>query len=47
MDVKYMKLPEVLFVKHCPNLAPERKVFLEPYLKDRVPIKDIRWLSVL
>jgi hypothetical protein len=45
MDVKYMKLPEVLFVKHCPHLAPERKVFLEPYLKDRVPIKDIRWFE--
>lgn len=40
-----MKLPEVVFVKHCPNLAPERKVFLEEHLKERVPIKDIRWIE--
>jgi hypothetical protein len=45
MDVKYMKLPEVLFVKHCPNLAPERKTFLETYLEERVPIKDVRWFE--
>jgi len=38
-----MKLPEVIFVKHCPNLAPERKMFLEEHLKERVPIKDVRW----
>ena len=37
-----MKLPEVVFVKHCPNLSPERKVFLEEHLKERVPIKDDR-----
>lgn len=40
-----MKLPEVLFVKHCPNLAPERKVFLEEHLKERVPIGDVRWVE--
>lgn len=40
-----MKLPKVAFVKHCPNLAPERKVFLEEYLKERVPIKDVRWVE--
>lgn len=40
-----MKLPEVIFVKHCPNLAPERKVFLEQHLKERVPIKDVRWME--
>jgi hypothetical protein len=40
-----MKLPEVVFVKHCPNLAPERKVFLEEHLKERVPIKDVRWME--
>jgi hypothetical protein len=40
-----MKLPEVIFVKHCPNLAPERKVFLEEHLKERVPIKDVRWIE--
>jgi len=40
-----MKLPEVIFVKHCPNLSPERKVFLEEHLKDRVPIKDVRWVE--
>lgn len=40
-----MKLPEVVFVKHCPNLAPERKVFLEEHLKERVPIKDVRWIE--
>ena len=40
-----MKLPEVIFVKHCPNLAPERKVFLEQHLKERVPIKDVRWIE--
>jgi hypothetical protein len=40
-----MKLPEVIFVKHCPNLAPERKVFLEEHIRERVPIKDVRWLE--
>jgi hypothetical protein len=40
-----MKIPEVAFIKHCPNLTPERKVFLEEHLKDRVPIKDIRWIE--
>ena len=40
-----MKIPEVAFIKHCPNLAPERKVFLEKHLRDRVPIKDIRWIE--
>ncbi len=40
-----MKLPEVIFVKHCPDLAPERKVFLEKHLKERVSIKDVRWVE--
>lgn len=40
-----MKLPKVLFVKHCPNLSPERKVFLLEHLKERVPIEDIRWFE--
>lgn len=40
-----MKIPEVAFIKHCPNLAPERKVFLEEHLKERVSIKDIRWIE--
>lgn len=40
-----MKLPSVLFVKHCPPLTPERKTFLESYLPDRVPINDVRWLE--
>jgi hypothetical protein len=40
-----MKIPEVAFIKHCPNLAPERKVFLEEHLKERVPIKDVRWIE--
>ena len=42
-----MKLPEVVFVKHCPNLSPERKVFLEEHLKERVPIKDVRWIRII
>jgi hypothetical protein len=40
-----MKIPEVIFVKHCPDLAPERKVFLEKHLKERVSIKDVRWIE--
>jgi len=40
-----MKIPEVAFIKHCPDLSPERKVFLEEHLKERVPIKDIRWIE--
>ena len=40
-----MKIPKVAFIKHCPNLAPERKVFLEEHLKERVPIQDIRWMD--
>jgi hypothetical protein len=40
-----MKIPRVAFIKHCPNLAPERKVFLEEHLKERVPIQDIRWIE--
>jgi hypothetical protein len=40
-----MKIPEVAFIKHCPNLSPERKVFLQEHLKERVPIKDIRWVE--
>jgi hypothetical protein len=40
-----MKFPKVIFVKHCPNLAPERKVFLLEHLKERVPIKDVRWVE--
>jgi hypothetical protein len=38
-----MKLPSTVFVLHCPKLNPERKAFLEPHLKDRVPIEDVRW----
>ena len=40
-----MKLPSVLFVKHCPPLTHNRKIFLEKYLPERVPIQDIRWLE--
>jgi hypothetical protein len=40
-----MKIPKVAFIKHCPNLAPERKVFLEEHLKERVHIQDIRWIE--
>lgn len=40
-----MKLPKVAFVKHCPNLSPERKIFLARHLKDRLPIEDVRWLE--
>lgn len=40
-----MKIPEVAFIKHCPNLAPERKTFLEEYLKEYIAIKDIRWIE--
>jgi len=40
-----MKIPEHLFVSHCPNLSPERKVFLLEHFKDRVDIKDIRWFE--
>ena len=40
-----MKLPEVIFIKHCAGIAPERKLFLEEHLKERVPIKDVRWLE--
>lgn len=40
-----MKIPKVAFVKHCPNLASERKVFLEEHLKERVHIQDIRWIE--
>lgn len=40
-----MKIPQVIFVKHCPNLSPERKVFLKKHLEERVPIKDVRWME--
>lgn len=40
-----MKIPRVLFVKHCPNLSPERKIFLEKHLNERVPIEDVRWIE--
>lgn len=40
-----MKVPDVLFISHCPNLSPERKEFLGPYLKERVDIKDIRYFE--
>lgn len=40
-----MKIPKVIFVKHCPSLAPERKIFLEEHLKERVPIEDVRWIE--
>jgi len=38
-----MKIPNVIFVKHCPNLNPERKVFLQEHFKERCPEMDIRW----
>lgn len=40
-----MKVPKVLFVKHCPKLNPERKEFLARHLKERVPIEDVRWIE--
>ena len=40
-----MKIPKVAFVKHCPKLSPERKVFLEGHLKERLPKIDIRWVE--
>ena len=40
-----MKIPEVLFVKHCPNLSPERKIFLSKHINNRVPIDDVRWVE--
>jgi hypothetical protein len=40
-----MKVPKVLFVKHCPKINPERKEFLEKHLKARVPIEDVRWVE--
>lgn len=41
-----MKLPEVIFVKHCPALCPDRKEFLSSHLEERVKdIKDIRWIE--
>ena len=40
-----MRIPKVAFIKHCPNLSPERKVFLEEHLKERVHIQDVRWIE--
>ena len=40
-----MKLPQTIFIKHCPNLSPECKTFLIKHLAERVPIKDIRWVE--
>lgn len=40
-----MKVPKVLFVRHCPKLNPERKEFLTKHLKERVPIDDVRWVE--
>jgi len=40
-----MKVPQVLFILHCPKLNPERKEFLIEHLKDRVSIEDIRWVE--
>jgi hypothetical protein len=40
-----MKVPKVLFVRHCPKLNPERKEFLARHLKERVPIEDVRWIE--
>ena len=40
-----MKIPDVLFVKHCPNLSPERKIFLSKHINNRVPIDDVRWVE--
>jgi len=45
-NIEYMKLPEVIFVKHCPDLAPERKVFLEKHLKERVLSKMLGGLKI-
>ena len=38
-----MIIPPTVFVLHCPKLNPERKIFLEKHLEERVPIKDVRW----
>ena len=38
-----MTIPTIIFILHCPKLNPERKIFLEKHLEERVPIKDIRW----
>ena len=38
-----MKIPKTVFILHCPKLNPERKEFLSGHLKERVPIRDIRW----
>lgn len=40
-----MKLPSTVFVLHCPKLNPERRVFLEKHLEERVPIKNVRWVE--
>lgn len=40
-----MKIPETVFVKHCPLLAPERKVFLEKHLQERNIGKKVYWLE--
>lgn len=40
-----MKLPTTVFIKHCPDLTPERRTFLEKHLEERVPISDVRWIE--
>ena len=41
-----MKIPEVIFIKHCPNISPERKLFLHDHLKDRLNNKlKINWVE--
>ena len=40
-----MKLPSTVFVLHCPNLKPERRVRLEKHIEERLPIKNVRWFE--
>lgn len=40
-----MKIPSTVFVLHCPNLKPERRVRLEKHLDERLPIKNVRWFE--
>ena len=41
-----MKVPKVIFIKHCPNLSPERKIFLDAHLTNRLNGKlKIIWVE--
>jgi hypothetical protein len=42
-----MKIPNTFFIRHCPELAPERKDFLiNHHFKDRNLVnKDLRWME--